>query len=105
MLIPSRAANFACDSRNRARSATTFGVPCASSTTAAVVLQPGRPFVVDDRTVPIAGLETNRYFRCARTPDGSTVLRLARRSAPGLGQSWSGLRFDAVRDMAPGAGQ
>ena len=67
----------------------------------AAVLDPAQPFVVMDRTIPRAGLVTDRYFRRARTPDGSTVLWLARRSGPGTGQGWSGLRFDSVGDMAP----
>lgn len=67
----------------------------------AQILEPGKPFVVNDRTVPRAGLETDRYFRRARTPNGATVLWLARRSGPGTGEGWSGLRFDTVRDMAP----
>jgi hypothetical protein len=67
----------------------------------AAVLDPAQPFVVMDRTIPRAGLVTDRYFRRARGPDGSTVLWLARRSGPGTGQGWSGLRFDSVGDMAP----
>jgi hypothetical protein len=64
------------------------------------VLEPGGPFVVNDRTIPRAGLETTRYFRRARTPDGATVLWLARQTTPGTGESWSGLRFDAIQDDA-----
>jgi hypothetical protein len=67
----------------------------------AQILEPGQPLVVNDRTVPRAGLRTDRYFRRARTPAGATLLWLARRSGPGMGEGWSGLRFDAVRDMTP----
>jgi hypothetical protein len=74
----------------------TMGTPAHAK-----ILEPGQPFVVNDRTVPRAGLRTDRYFRRARTPSGGTVLWLARRSGPGTGEGWSGLRFDAVRDMAP----
>jgi hypothetical protein len=74
----------------------TMGTPARAQ-----ILEPGRPFVVNDRTVPRAGLQTTRYFRRARTPAGATVLWLARRSGPGTGEGWSGLRFDAVRDMVP----
>jgi len=74
----------------------TMGTPAHAK-----ILEPGQPFVVNDRAVPRAGLETDRYFRRARTPSGATVLWLARRSGPGTGEGWSGLRFDAVRDMAP----
>jgi hypothetical protein len=68
------------------------------------LLDPGRPFVVDDRTVPRGGLAADRYFRRSRAPDGTTFVWLARRSRPGTGPGWSGLRFDAVRDMAPAPG-
>jgi hypothetical protein len=54
---------------------------------------------VADRVVTRAGVLADRYFRRARTPDGSTYVWLARRTGPGTGSAWSGLRFDLVRPM------
>lgn len=65
----------------------------------AVLLEPEHAFLVADRVVTRAGVLADRYFRRARTPDGSTYVWLARRTGPGTGSAWSGLRFDLVRPM------
>jgi hypothetical protein len=70
-------------------------------TARALVLQPGQPFFVTDHVIPRAGLAADRYFRRTRGPDGTTFLWMARCTSPGKGPGWSGLRFDAIRDMAP----
>src|SRR5262249_52035633 len=65
----------------------------------AAILDPGQPFFVADRIIPPTGLQVDRYFRRARSADGSTFVWLARRSGPGRGQGWSGLRFDVVENL------
>lgn len=67
----------------------------------AVLLEPQHAFLLADRVLPRAGLQVDRYFRRTRSPGGSTFLWLARRSTPGRGPGWSGLRFDLVRDLPP----
>jgi hypothetical protein len=69
----------------------------------AVLLEPEHAFLVADRVISRAGLLAARYFRRARTPDGSTFVWLARTSEPGTGPGWSGLRFDLVQPMKPPA--
>jgi hypothetical protein len=71
-------------------------------TARALLLEPGQPFFVADHIVPRAGLAGDRYFRRTRGADGSTYLWMARRTGPGAGPGWSGLRFDAIRDMGSG---
>jgi hypothetical protein len=65
----------------------------------AVLLEPEHAFLVADRVISRAGLLADRYFRRTRAPDGNTYLWLARRTSPGTGPGWSGLRFDTVRPM------
>jgi hypothetical protein len=67
----------------------------------ALLLDPGQPFFVADRVIPPAGKKADRYFRRARSSDGTTYLWLARKAGAGRGMGWSGLRFDAVQDMKP----
>ncbi len=67
----------------------------------AAILEPWHPFFLADRIVPSAGVLADRRFRRARAPDGSTLLWLGRRTAPGRGPGWSGLRYDMVRDLSP----
>ncbi len=62
----------------------------------ALLLEPGQPFFLADQVVPRSGVIADRYFRRTRAADGSTYLWLARKSGPGQGPGWSGLRFDAV---------
>ncbi|MGI8771235.1 MAG: hypothetical protein ACR2JE_07350 [Acidobacteriaceae bacterium] len=66
----------------------------------AVILEPQHPFYVADRVISRAGVLVDRYFRRTRSRDGSTFVWLARKSTPGRGPGWSGLRFDVVRDAA-----
>jgi hypothetical protein len=70
-------------------------------TARALLLDPGQPFFVPDHIVPRSGLEAQRYFRRTRSSDGTTYVWMARTSGPGTGPGWSGLRYDAVRDMTP----
>jgi hypothetical protein len=69
-------------------------------TARALILEPGQPFFVSDHVIPRAGLATDRYFRRTRNQNGATFLWMARCSGPGTGPGWSGLRFDAVRNIA-----
>jgi hypothetical protein len=70
----------------------------------AVLLEPQHAFLVADRVIPRAGVIADRYFRRTRSIDGNTFVWLARRSGPGRGPGWSGLRFDIVQQMAQAAG-
>jgi len=63
----------------------------------ALLLDPGRPFFVADHVVPRSGILADRYFRRARSADGSTYLWMARKTGPASGPGWSGLRFDVVQ--------
>lgn len=78
----------------------TMEIPTTSGlvtvTARALLLDPGQPFFVTDQVVPRSGLIADRYFRRARASDGNTYLWLARKSGPGQGSGWSGLRFDVV---------
>ena len=71
----------------------------------ALLLEPEHPFFVADRVVSRAGVQADRYFRCTRSSDGTIFVWLARKSGPGRGPGWSGLRFDIVRHMTSAAGQ
>jgi hypothetical protein len=71
----------------------------------ALILEPQHPFFVADRVVSRAGVEVDRYFRRTRSPDGGTFLWMARKSGPGCGPGWSGLRFDIIRNLAPAANE
>lgn len=66
----------------------------------ALILAPQHPFFVADRVISRAGVLVDRYFRRTRSSDGSTFVWMARKSGPGRGPGWSGLRFDIVRDMS-----
>jgi hypothetical protein len=74
-------------------------------TARALILEPGQPFFVADHVIPRAGFEADRYFRRTRASDGTTYLWMARITGPGTGMGWSGLRYDAVRDMASAPSQ
>jgi hypothetical protein len=73
-------------------------------TARAELLDPGKPFFLADHIVTRSGILANRYFRRARAADGSTYVWLARKSGPGTGLGWSGLRFDTIRANAGNAG-
>jgi hypothetical protein len=51
----------------------------------ALILEPKHPFFVVDRIVSRAGVQVNRYFRRARSWDGSTFVWMGRKSEPGRG--------------------
>ena len=61
------------------------------------ILQPGTPYFLTDRVITPAGVTVQQYPRRTRTPDGTTLVWTARRSGPGQGSGWSGLRFDFLR--------
>jgi hypothetical protein len=61
------------------------------------ILEPGMPYFLTDRVITPAGVTVQQYLRRTRTPDGSTLAWTARRSGPGQGSGWSGLRFDFLR--------
>jgi hypothetical protein len=63
----------------------------------ALILHPGQPFFLADHVVPRSGIQAERYFRRTRAMDGTTYLWLSRKSGPGTGMGWSGLRFDVVQ--------
>lgn len=65
----------------------------------ALILEPQHPFFVADRVVSRAGVLVDRYFRRTRSPDGGAFLWMARKSGPGRGPGWSGLRFDVVGNL------
>ena len=69
----------------------------------AVLLEPQHAYLVADRVISRAGLLADRYFRRTRAADGATFVWLARKSGPGTGPGWSGLRFDIVQPMSPAA--
>ncbi len=69
----------------------------------ALILDPGKRFFLADRVLPPTGILVDRYFRRTRSADGSIYLWMARKSGPGRGPGWSGLRFDIVQDMAKAA--
>jgi hypothetical protein len=70
-------------------------------TARALLLEPGQPFFLADQVVPRSGVIADRYFRRTRASDGSTYLWLARKSGPGQGPGWSGLRFDTLQATQP----
>lgn len=80
---------------------TTSGI--VTVTARALLLDPGQPFFVADHIIPRSGILAERYFRRARSSDGSTYLWLARRTGSGTGPGLSGLRFDAVQNETPGS--
>jgi hypothetical protein len=67
------------------------------------ILEPQHPFFVTDQSVPRTGVQVDRYFRYTRSSDGTIFVWLARRSGPGRGPGWSGLRFDTVNNVTLGS--
>jgi hypothetical protein len=63
----------------------------------ATVLEPGVPFYLTDRIITHIGTLANVSFRRSRGIDGTTYVWQARRSEPGTGPGWSGLRFDFLQ--------
>jgi hypothetical protein len=82
----------------------TMEIPTAAGilyvTPRALLLDPGKPFFLADRTLRPAGILADRYFRRTRSADGTTFVWMARKSGPGRGPGWSGLRYDLVQSMA-----
>jgi hypothetical protein len=66
----------------------------------AEILEPEHPLFLADRVVPRAGVLVDRYFRRTRSPDGTTLVWMARKTGVGKGSGWSGLQFDLVRKMS-----
>ncbi len=69
----------------------------------ASVLEPGVPFYLTDRIITRIGTEASVSFRRSRGIDGTTYLWQSRRSQPGTGPGWSGLRFDFLQRFDGGA--
>jgi hypothetical protein len=64
------------------------------------ILQPGTPFYLTERVVTPTGVEVQKYLRRCRWTDGSTLVWMGRRTTPGRGPGWSGLKFDFLRSVA-----
>jgi len=71
----------------------TGDTPIAART---AILDPGRPYFVNDHAVPGDGIDVRRYFRRARWLNGETVIWMARRTGHGRGPGWSGLAYDLI---------
>ena len=54
-------------------------------TVRAVVLEPGRPLLINEEEIPFGGLRVTRRRQMARSPDGGLHLWVARRKQPGSG--------------------
>jgi hypothetical protein len=63
----------------------------------ASVLEPGVPFYLTDRIITRIGTFASVSFRRSRGVDGTAYVWQARRSRPGSGPGWSGLRFDYLQ--------
>jgi hypothetical protein len=61
------------------------------------ILQPGTPFYLTERVVTSTGVEVQKQLRRCRWTDGSTLVWMGRRTTPGRGPGWSGLKFDYLR--------
>jgi hypothetical protein len=62
----------------------------------ASLLEPGVPFFLTDRIVSRAGTSASINHRRTRSSNGATYLWRAKRSGPGTGEGWSGLRYDFI---------
>jgi hypothetical protein len=69
----------------------------------ASILEPGVPFYLTDRIITRIGTFGSVGFRRSRGTDGTSYLWEARRSQPGAGPGWSGLRFDFLQRFDEGA--
>jgi hypothetical protein len=63
----------------------------------AEVLEPGQPFYLTDRIITRIGTVASIAFRRSRGVDGTTYVWQSRRTSPGPGPGWSGLRFDFLQ--------
>ena len=73
------------------------GHTIVSTAAHATVLEPGVPFYLSDRIITRIGTVASVNFRRSRGVDGTTYVWQARRSWPGTGPGWSGLRFDFLQ--------
>lgn len=64
------------------------------------ILEPSHPFYLTERIVTQIGVEVSRSLRRTRWIDGATYVWMGRRSGPGRGPGWSGLRFDFVQPIS-----
>ncbi len=62
------------------------------------ILAPDRPLSLFEEEVPRAGARVTRAWQQARWCDGSTHLWIGRRKGPGLGEGFSGLRYDIAEE-------
>ena len=63
------------------------------------ILEPGVPFYLTERVVSPTGIAVRKYFRRTRAADGTTFAWVGRRTTPGSGPGWSGLKFDFLRNV------
>lgn len=73
------------------------GTAVVGNPTHATVLEPGHPFYLTDRIITRIGTNAAVGFRRSRGVDGTTYLWQSRRSGPGSGPGWSGLRYDFLQ--------
>jgi hypothetical protein len=64
------------------------------------ILQPGAPYYLTERVVTPVGVDVRKYLRRCRWTDGSTLVWMGRKTMPGRGPGWSGLKFDYLRSAA-----
>jgi hypothetical protein len=70
----------------------------ARSVPLGVILLPGRPFLLDEAEVPLAGTRVTRRYQLARSANGDTNLWNARRKTPSSGpMRHSPLEYDALK--------
>ena len=65
------------------------------------ILQPGAPYYLTERVVTEIGVDVRKYLRRCRATDGSTLVWMGRKTLPGRGPGWSGLKFDYLRGAPP----
>ena len=79
------------------------GNPAMTISARGRILEPSvSPYLINDRSVPEAGLQVTRYVRRTRWLNGRTYLWVGRRSRPGKGPGWSGLEFDLIQPIGQG---
>lgn len=65
------------------------------------LLEPGTPFFLTDHVVSRTGTAASVNMRRTRSRDGATHMWRAKRSGPGGGPGWSGLRYDFIQSFPP----
>lgn len=71
-----------------------------------VILLPGKPFLLDEAEVPLAGTTVTRRYQMARSSDGGAHLWNARRKTPSSGpMRHSPLDYDALKGWLSAKGR